>query len=199
MRLKYSVIAAFVATAALLLPRGALVRLAAQSLADVARQEQERRKTIKESAKVLTNKDLAAVPVVPPAPPTTPSPAPDGAPSADAGRNDATTDPTTADGGKKATEPAKDQAYWSSRAKALQAELTRNETFAVALQSRINALANEYTNQSDPIQQARVANERQKATDELNRLTKQIADDKKAIATLQEDARRAGAPPGWLR
>jgi hypothetical protein len=198
MRLKYSVIAAFVATAALLLPRGALVRLAAQSLADVARQEQERRKTIKESAKVLTNKDLAAVPAVPPAAATTPPPAADGAPSAEAGKNDAKADPITT-GGKTATEPTKDQAYWSSRAKALQAELTRNETFAVALQSRINALANEYTNQSDPIQQARVATERQKATDELSRLTKQIADDKKAIATLQEDARRAGAPPGWLR
>jgi hypothetical protein len=162
----------------------------------VARQEQERRKTIKESAKVLTNKDLAAVP---PAAATTPPPAVEGAPSVEAGKNDAKVDPITTDGGKTATEPTKDQAYWSSRAKALQAELTRNETFAVALQSRINALANEYTNQSDPIQQARVANERQKATDELNRLTKQIADDKKAIATLQEDARRAGAPPGWLR
>jgi hypothetical protein len=165
----------------------------------VARQEQERRKTIKESAKVLTNKDLAAVPAIPPAAATGPSPAADGAPSTEAGKSDAKTDPITTDGGKTATEPTKDQAYWSGRAKALQAELTRNETFAVALQSRINALANEYTNQSDPIQQARVATERQKATDELNRLTKQIADDKKAIATLQEDARRAGAPPGWLR
>ena len=41
--------------------------------------------------------------------------------------------------------------------------------------------------------------ERQKAIDELNRLKKEIEDDKKAIAALQEEARRAGVPPGWLR
>ena len=49
------------------------------------------------------------------------------------------------------------------------------------------------------MQQAKRCDDRQKAIDELNRLTKQIADDKKAIADLQEEARRAGVPPGWLR
>jgi hypothetical protein len=194
MGLKDSVIAVVVATAALFSPGGGL---AAQSLADVARQEQERRKTIKESAKVLTNKDLAAVPAIEPAAPT-PPPAADGAAPAEPGKSTGAPD---ASGGaaKPVASPPKDQDYWSSRAKSLRAELARNETFAVALQSRINALTNEYTNKSDPIQQAAVANDRQKATDELNRLTKQIADDKKAIETLQEDARRAGVPPGWLR
>ena len=41
--------------------------------------------------------------------------------------------------------------------------------------------------------------ERQKAIADLNRLTKEIADGKKAIADFQEEARRAGVPPGWLR
>ena len=44
-----------------------------------------------------------------------------------------------------------------------------------------------------------IATERQKTIDELNRLKKEIEDDKKAIADLQEEARRAGVPPGWLR
>src|SRR5262245_22066095 len=43
------------------------VPLAAQSLADAARKEQERRKTVKGAGKVFTNKDLKGVP--PPEPP----------------------------------------------------------------------------------------------------------------------------------
>jgi len=34
---------------------------------------------------------------------------------------------------------------------------------------------------------------------ELDRLKKQLLADKKAIADLEEEARRAGVPPGWLR
>ena len=49
------------------------------------------------------------------------------------------------------------------------------------------------------MRQQAIAVERQKTIDELNRLTKQIEGDKKAIADLQEDARRAGVPAGWLR
>ena len=53
--------------------------LTAQSLADVAKKEEERRKDIKAPSKVLTNKDLSPVPesAAPPAPSST-------APAADA-------------------------------------------------------------------------------------------------------------------
>jgi hypothetical protein len=197
MYLKDTSIAAVVLLVALFFTGGP-APLAAQSLADVARQEQERRKAVKATSKVITNKDLVAVPAI------TPAAADDAATAAEAGKDGAKTEPgktdaSKTDAAKPGAEPAKDQAYWSSRAKALQSELSRNETFLVALQSRVNALANEYTNQSDPIQQARLATERQKAIDELNNLTRQIAEGKKAIATLQEDARRAGVPPSWVR
>jgi hypothetical protein len=174
----------------------AAARLApAQGLADVARQEQERRKTIQKPAKVLTNDDLRSLPPVIPA--VAPSPAEGAQPApADASKDQAGSKPAAGD---SAAEPAKDQAYWSGRSKALQTQLQRDQTFAVALQSRINALTTQYVNQSDPIQQAAVANDRQDAVNELNRLTKQIEDDKKAIADLQEEARRARVPPGWLR
>ncbi|HEY3043853.1 MAG TPA: hypothetical protein VGJ39_07505 [Vicinamibacterales bacterium] len=180
---------------AVLLSLGVVAPLAAQTLADVARQEQERRKAIKKPSKVLTNQDLrAATGTAPPATTTTASPDASGTTPAAAG-----TQKPAADAEKKPEEPAKDQAYWSGRWKDLQTQISRNETFAVALQSRINALANEYTNQGDGVRQQAIAVDRQKTIDELNRVTKQIADDKKAIATLQEDARRAGVPAGWLR
>jgi hypothetical protein len=179
-----------VATALLLSFGATSVAVGAQSLADVARREQERRNAIKKPSKVLTNKDLGGGPGTPgttaTAAGTTPAAGKDG-------------EKPGGDAGKKADEPGKDQAYWSGRLKALQTALERDQAFAVALQSRINALTTQYTNQGDPIQQAALANDRQKAVDELNRLTKQIEDDKKAIATLQEDARRAGVPAGWLR
>ena len=185
----------FVLIVILLSLSGLRVTLAAQSLADVARQEQERRKAIKKPSKVLTNKDLGTVPGsaapaagAPAAGGTTPPPA--GTDAAKPGANGAE---------KKATEPAKDQAYWSGRAKGLQSQLDRDQAFAVALQSQINALTTQYTNVSDPVQQAALANDRQKALDELTRVTKQVTDGKKAIVDLQEEARRAGVPSGWLR
>ena len=54
----------FIVTVLLVLPGlGAGVQLVcAQTLADVARKEEERRKTIREPAKVYTNKDLTAPP-----------------------------------------------------------------------------------------------------------------------------------------
>ena len=185
--------AALVVTAVLLSLGATTVPLGAQSLADVARREQERRKTIKKPSKVLTNKDLGSAPGT--AAPAVTAPDANGATPAAADKDG---QKSATDAGKKA-EPAKDQAYWSGRTKGLQTQLERDQTFAVALQSRINALTTQYTNQGDPLQQATIANDRQKALDELNRLSKQIDDDKKAIADLQEDARRAGVPAGWVR
>ena len=194
MRLKDTSIAAAVVLAALFFPAGGLAPVAGQSLADVARQEQERRKAIKETAKVLTNKDLGAVPAFTPPAAT---PAADGAAPAEPGKDAAKADPATGEAAK--TEPAKDQAYWSGRWKDLQTQLTRNGTFEVALQSRINALSNDYTNEGDGVRQLAIGADRQKAVDELNRLRTEIEDTRKAIVALQEEARLARVPPGWLR
>jgi lactate dehydrogenase-like 2-hydroxyacid dehydrogenase len=51
----------------------------AQSLADVARKEEERRKAIKEEVKVYTNEDLGLAGVPPPPQPADPSALPEGA------------------------------------------------------------------------------------------------------------------------
>src|SRR5439155_19191714 len=101
---------------ALLLASGPFAPLAAQSLADVARQEEARRKAIKQPSKVITNKDLGDVPATTPPVETTPAPAAGAATPAEA-------DKDKADKGKKENsasekkdaEPPKDQAYWSGR------------------------------------------------------------------------------------
>jgi hypothetical protein len=162
------------------------------SLADVARQEEERRKTIKKPAKVITNSDLRNAPTVIPA-------AAGAAPALPPADSTPVVSASSGGAGSGGGEKPKDQAYWSGRVKTLQGQLERDQSYAVALESRINALTTQYVNQSDPIQQAAAATDRQNALAEKTRLTKQIEDDKKAITDLQEEARRAGVPPGWLR
>jgi len=75
----------------------------------------------------------------------------------------------------------------------------RHEMFAEALQSRINALTTDVVNRDDPYQRAKLADDRQKALAELQRVTGEIEQAKKDIADIEEEARKAGVPPGWLR
>jgi hypothetical protein len=162
--------------------------LAGQTLADVARKEEERRKTVKAAGKTYTNKDLGTLPPGTPAPQPVPKPA----------------TPADADPAKDAEKPAdkepvKDQAYWAGRMKELQTQVQRDQTYVDALQTRVNSLATDFVNRDDPAQRAVLTGERQKTLGELDRLKKQIEAGKKAIADLEEEARRANVPPGWLR
>jgi len=165
--------------------------LQAQSLGDVAKKEEERRKAVAAAGKVYTNKDLPSVPS-----PTTPP----AAATAEAKTDDASKDNKTETQADTKDKPVvKDQAYWAERKKTAQGQLDRDQTLSDALQSRINALTTDFVNRSDPAQRAVIERDRQKALAELSNLKKQIDDDKKALADLEEEARRAGVPPGWLR
>jgi len=174
----------------------------AQSLADVARKEEARRKNLPEPAKVYTNKDLKPVPTSLPA--STPDAKTDekAAPEKDdpAKAADKTDKTDKAAAAAPATrEPAKDQAYWVGRLKAVQDQVARDETYAAAMQSRINALTTDFINRDDPAQKRTLEQDRLKAIAEMDRLKQAIVNDKKALDSLLEEARRAGVPPGWLR
>jgi hypothetical protein len=167
---------------------------AAQSLADVAKKEEARRKAVPAPAKVYTNKDLTAPPagsLPPPEVAATPDKPADAAKEA--------ADKAAKDKEAKDKEPAKDQAYWAARLKALRDKLDRDMTFADALQTKVNSLTADFVNRDDPAQRAQVERDRQKAVADLARLHQDVAGGKKAIADLQEEARQAGVPPGWLR
>ncbi|OFV93991.1 MAG: hypothetical protein A3G76_12895 [Acidobacteria bacterium RIFCSPLOWO2_12_FULL_65_11] len=186
---------------------GAVAPLFAQSLADVARREEERRKAVRTPAKVITNTDLK--PVLPPE--SAPPPA---SPASTTTATTATTpDAAAAPGGAAATgaapaagaagatgaAPVKDQAYWSGRLQGLQTQLARDQVFADAIQVKISALATDFVNRDNPVERAAIETERNKSLAELDRLRKAITDGQKSIADLQEEARQAGVPPGWLR
>src|SRR5258708_5663810 len=183
----------FVAVAGL---AGTAHPIQAQALGDVARKEEVRRKDIKAPAKVYTNKDLG-----PPGPePSTASSSP--AAPAEAAK-DAAKAPDDGDKGKEKGKdkdtPQKDQAYWSGRRKELQTKLDSDQTLTEAVQSRINALTADFSSPADPVQRAGIERDRLKAIGELDRLRKSVQDGKKALTDLDDDARKAGVPPGWLR
>jgi hypothetical protein len=194
---------------ALLLIGGSLLAapVAAQSLADVARKEAERREHVKEPGKTYTNNDLK-----PAAPATdnptsaldqTPADNQSAARAGDAQSGSKPDDKPAADGkttiSRPDKEPVRDQAYWSKRMTDLREQLSRDLVYVDALQSRVNALTTDFVNRDDPVQRAQIASDRQRAIDELARLKKGIEDDRTAIADLDEEARRAGVPPGWVR
>jgi hypothetical protein len=165
------------------------IPVCAQTLGDIASKESERRQAggngKSAPAKVYTNDDLKAVP--PPSsvpPPVTTAPAEKDAKAEDA---------------KKPPQEEKGEEYWRQRMGQAREELRRNQMFRDALQTRLNSLSNDMAARDDPAQRAQIGNDRQQAAAELARVTDEIERTTKQIADLEEEARKAGVPPGWLR
>ncbi len=175
--------------------------VSAQMLADVARTEESRRKTVKEPAKVYTNEDLKrdVGGSEAPKPAAAAQPAATGDAASAQAAADAKAKDAAAQGDSKTGEPAKDQAYWSGRMKQAQDQLDRSKMFLAALESRVNALNTDFVNRDDPAQRAVVERDRQRALAEMERVRKDIVQQTKAIADIEDEARRASVPPGWLR
>lgn len=187
MRKKYLLFAVLVGLMAL------PVFVRAQSLADIARAEEARRKTLKTPGRVYTNDDLrgggASEPVAP-------APA---APQPPAGAEPETAKPEMPPQPPATDATAKDEKYWRGRITGAQQALARNKVLLDALQSRVNALTTDFTNMSDPAQRAVIEENRKTALAEMERVQKDIENGAKEIATIEEEARKASVPPGWLR
>jgi hypothetical protein len=171
---------------------------AAQSLAELAKQEEARRKALKTPAKVYTDADLKRLA------PATPPPAPGQAPPATGqdtkeGAVQAAVVQATAGQAAGEQEPEKDETWWRNRITEARAKLERSQLLYDALQSRVNALTADFSARDDPAQRAVLANDRIKVLGELQRTKDQIEAQTKAIADIEEEARQAGVPPGWLR
>lgn len=170
----------------------------AQTLAEIARAEEARRKTVEKPAKVYTNDDLRPD-FTKPTPPTPPPPAGTEPGAAPAGETPAAGAPTAPEPGAAVEGGQRDQAYWSNRIGQARSQLERSRAFATALQNRVDMLWTDFVNRDDPAQRAVIERDRLSALAELERLKKEIEDHTKAIAEIEEEARRAGVPPGWLR
>lgn len=166
----------------------------AQSLADVAKASNADKKAQPKPTKVYTNDNLRQD--------ITPSPAAPADGSAAAAPSDtaaATTTTAAIDAAPAADTGNRDEKYWRERMTAARAALDRSESAAGAYQSQINGLTQDFVNRDDPAQRAVIEKNRTKAVAELERTQREIAAAKKAIATIEDEARKAGVPAGWLR
>jgi hypothetical protein len=160
-------------------------------LGEVARKEAERRKEATPADKVYTNKDLpASAQDRPPMPSPYADPAdPDQADPAPAPRKE-----DVAPG-----QPVRDEAWWRARIDAARDGLRENEIAVEALQARINVLSRDFVSRDNPVQRAQIGEERASALEELSRTRAAIERSRQEIAEIEDEARRAGVPPGWLR
>lgn len=175
---------------------------AAQTLAGVAKAEEARRKSVKKPAKTFGNGDLKpatggpAPAAATPAMPADPA-APAGTPTPGAAAVNIALSPDPAAAAAKPT--PQDEAFWTGRMAAARAALDRTRLFADALQSRINALNTDFVNRDDPAQRSVIEQDRIKALAELEKVRKEMTDQTKAIGAIQDEARKAGVPAGWVR
>lgn len=163
-----------------------------QSLADVARTEGQRRKEQPKVGKVYTNDNLRQDF-------TASAPSPDPAALAATTPSDAAPPEPPTPAPPAANEPKKDEAYWKGRMTSAREQLERAQAFLSALESQINGLTADFVNRDDPAQRSAIESNRKKAVAEHERVLREVEAHKKAIAAVEDDARKAGVPPGWLR
>jgi hypothetical protein len=100
---------------------------------------------------------------------------------------------------KKPVDPAKTEKYWKDRATTIRATLSRNKLLLDALKSQLNGLNAQFMNTDDPGQREIMQVRIQHVTAEAQRVQQEIDTHTKAASDLQEEARKAGIPAGWVR
>lgn len=149
----------------------------AQSLGDVAEKTKKERKGT--GGKVYTNDDLGAEHAA--------GPPPAAAPAAAAAASPA---------------PGMDPAVrWRRDAKARRDAISRAEAKIATLQARLNAMILDLnpTNVGDPNRLQTLEADKAKAQGDLEVAKDELAQARQALEDLEESARKAGVPPGWLR
>lgn len=166
----------------------------AQSLGALAQSQKAKREGTPTPTKVYTNDSLRAD-ITPSA--TVGAPTPSSAVGTPAPA--ATTSGGAPDAAEAVSGDKKDEAHWRKRIADTREQLSRAEAFAAALESQINGLTVDFLQRDDPAQRATIETNRKKAIGEHERVVREIADHKKAIAAIEDEARKAGVPAGWLR
>jgi hypothetical protein len=106
--------------------------------------------------------------------------------------------PAAAAAGQKPDEK-KDESYWRDRMTKARQALAKDEAALPAAQGKANSLTTDAINMDDPARQGKLRQQLLTQLAEVERLKAQIEADKKAVADIQAEARRANVPPGWIR
>jgi len=168
----------------------------AQSLADLAKQEKERRAKVTDVTKVITNNDTprsageSATAEAEPAPEKKP----------DKG-TDATEAKPKAD--KQADDEPKDlfgrtESFWRQTFGDARKRVKDLEDESRVLQLKINDLQNKFYSESNGYKQQDIQREIQKSFYEQDLNKQNLAKAKNELQQLEVEARKSGALPGWI-
>ncbi len=101
---------------------------------------------------------------------------------------------------KKEEDPAAQETYWRGRKDAADAGIQDAQARVNQLQSEINSLTTSFYAEADGVgQRPLIESERASRIDELKAAQQALEDAKAGREDLDDEARKAGALPGWLR
>ena len=164
------------------------VSLAADSLAELAKKEKERRAKMK-ATKTFTNQDIEDYKAKHPTP---------GSGYEGSGKTEGTETAKNEEGKEK--DKTNSEEYWRGRYQETNDRVKGAQEKSDGLQSDINALTRSFYAEGDGVaQRGQIEAERNQRLEDLEAAKKELEEAKQAEEDLQEEARRAGAPPGWLR
>ena len=165
-----------------------VVASSAQSLADVARQEEARRKDIKAPAKVYTDADVQKYAAV------------------TASQQQAATTVTGLDANgapvgqaAAANGPPTDEAGWRARMQNARDGIDRDRLLLSALEQQATRAALRKQSGAAPVAGDEATDDVPSRAAEIKRLKTEMDSYRETLANAEEDARKAGVPPGWVR
>jgi hypothetical protein len=162
------------------------------ALVKAAKKEKERRAKT-EARKTLTNQDIEDIRKKQPS---------SGIETTEAeGEASATEESKAASSGKKeAADPTQTEEYWRGRKQDVDTRVEGALSRVEQLQSEINSLTAAFYAEGDGVaQRPLIESERIERIKELDAAKLELENAKAEAAGLEDEARRAGALPGWLR
>ena len=162
------------------------------TLAEVAKKEKERRAKLKAS-KTFTNKDVEEWK----AKQKSSGALIEGESAAPAGEGQ-TAESETAQPSKEG-DVSNNEEYWRKKAQDADERLKKAEEKVNGVQSDINALNRAWYSGDMDDQRRQVEYERGKRLEDIETAKKELEEAKQAQEGLEDEARQAGAPPGWVR
>jgi hypothetical protein len=186
-------------SALLLIPALLMARQDQESVADAARKAQAGKKPASKPAMAITNDNLdtikGTISVVGPEPAP---PADQTAPSSDKGKIVPAGDKSKAAPPDDKNTPAKDEAYWRKAFSDARKKLADDGHELDVLQREYNLKQQQYY--SDPNTAMKEQFNRKDLTDtktKIDEMTATVAQDKQAVADLEDSLRQAGGDAGW--
>jgi chromosome segregation ATPase len=166
------------------------VQAQAQSIADAARQERERQKSL-HSAIVITNENLKEL--SPSSPSNKENSTPAATPATAAKKDES-------DSGILKDNKGRDEKYWRETFATARQDLKRAQDVAEVLQLKINDLNTALLRQDDMYNKENILGPQITAAKaQLDDAQKQVAAAQQKISDLEDELRQSGGPPGWAR